>query len=168
MERTPPDGPACVIVDADHSPGDMAEVISSISCGCGYPVVVLRGKPNVREAVAVVRCGACDYLRNDTTGDALKSSVREALELDRSGGRRKLQRVRSRLGRLTRRERQVMKLVVQGLANKLIAEQLSVSVKTVEVHRSRVMRKMECGSLANLVRDAMAVEMAEQACGAGI
>jgi len=88
----------------------------------------------------------------------LLPAVRDALNGDEPAARRRIYRqvVLRRIATLTPREKQVMAMVVDGKSNKQIAAELDVSVKTVEVHRSRVMRKTEAGSLANLVQQAIA------------
>jgi FixJ family two-component response regulator len=86
--------------------------------------------------------------------DQLLDCVRRAIELDRHVRdlRRKRAGIADLIGRLTPRERDVLKLVVAGMANKVIASELGISQKTVEIHRGRVMKKMKAGSVADLVR----------------
>jgi len=158
----PPNDPACVVVDGDDGDIDLDRTVNEVSNGCGFPVVVVQRKPTVETAVSVIRRGACNYVGATSRAELLARSIAEALALDRRGHRLKLRDIRSRHRRLTPREQQVMDLVVAGLSNKAIADKLDVSVKTVEVHRSRVMRKMEATSLAALVRDAIVMETVEQ------
>ncbi len=122
------------------------------------PVIFLTGHADVPTAVDMVKRGAFDFCEKPFSDNALVDRVEEALE--RSRGRLREQRERGqlqqRLNELTERERDVMALVAKGLPNKLIADQLTISVRTVEVHRARVFDKMEVKSaveLANLLRE---------------
>ena len=108
-------------------------------------------------AVDSVKRGAFDFCEKPFSDNALVDRVEQALMLsqERLTTRTQQDFLQSRLGDLTDREREVMRLVVEGLPNKLIADQLDISVRTVEVHRSRVFDKMEVKSaveLANLMR----------------
>src|SRR3569832_2050955 len=105
----------------------------------------------------MVKRGAFDFCEKPFSDNALVDRVEQALKRsDEVLGARKAQGlVQARLAELTDRERDVMRLVVEGLPNKLIADQLDISVRTVEVHRARVFDKMEVKSaveLANLLR----------------
>ena len=121
------------------------------------PVIFLTGHGDVPTAVDAVKRGAFDFCEKPFSDNALVDRIEQALAastavLAASGQR---QRLRALLDELTERERDVMHLVVEGLPNKLIADQLDISVRTVEVHRARVFDKMEVKSaveLANLLR----------------
>jgi two-component system, LuxR family, response regulator DctR len=122
------------------------------------PVIFLTGHGDVPTAVAAVKRGAFDFVEKPFSDNALVDRALEALALSRaalarfeSGGQ-----LARRLAELTEREREVMALVIQGLPNKLMADQLDISVRTVEVHRARLFDKMQVKSaveLANLLRD---------------
>jgi two-component system response regulator DctR len=121
------------------------------------PVIFLTGHADVASAVAAVKRGAFDFVEKPFSDNALVDRIEQALTksaaaLEREHGARAL---RARLAELTEREREVMRLVVAGRPNKLIADELDISVRTVEVHRSRVFEKMDVRSaveLANLLR----------------
>jgi two-component system response regulator DctR len=122
-----------------------------------WPVIFLTGHADVPTAVDSVKRGAFDFCEKPFSDNALVDRVEQALALsqERLAARQTQQRLQSRLLELTERERDVMRLVVEGLPNKLIADQLDISVRTVEVHRARVFDKMEVKSaveLANLMR----------------
>jgi two-component system, LuxR family, response regulator DctR len=107
--------------------------------------------------VDMVKRGAFDFCEKPFSDNALVDRIEQALQRSRQTleARREQDRLRARLADLTERERDVMRLVVEGLPNKLIADQLDISVRTVEVHRARVFDKMEVKSaveLANLLR----------------
>lgn len=123
----------------------------------GMPVIFLTGHADVPTAVDAVKRGAFDFYEKPFSDNALVDRIEKALA--RSAAHLEQLRERSsleeRLHDLTERERDVMDLVVAGLPNKLIADQLDISVRTVEVHRSRVFDKMQVKSaveLANLLR----------------
>ena len=122
------------------------------------PVIFLTGHADVPTAVATVKRGAFDFCEKPFSDNQLVNRIEAALEqsaayLEASKAKHQ---VKDRLGELTDRERDVMRLVVEGLPNKLIADQLDISVRTVEVHRARLFDKMQVKSaveLANLLRD---------------
>ena len=125
------------------------------------PVIFLTGHGDVPTAVDAVKRGAFDFCEKPFSGNALVDRIEQALAQSALllQARRQAARVRARQAELTERERDVMHLVVEGLPNKLIADRLDISTRTVEVHRSRVFDKMEVKSaveLANLLRDGSA------------
>jgi len=121
------------------------------------PVIFLTGHADVPTAVDMVKRGAFDFCEKPFSDNALVDRVVEALDRSREvlAALREKGQLQTRLGELTDRERDVMQLVAKGMPNKLIADQLAISVRTVEVHRARVFDKMEVKSaveLANLLR----------------
>ena len=121
------------------------------------PVIFLTGHADVPTAVDAVKRGAFDFCEKPFSDNALVDRIELALE--KSGAHldamQRKHTVQRHLSELTERERDVMRLVVEGLPNKLIADQLDISVRTVEVHRARVFDKMQVKSaveLANLLR----------------
>ena len=122
--------------------------------GVDLPVIVITGHGDVPVAVRAMKTGAFDFIEKPFSDQMLLDRVREAMERHNQHRRMadQLDELRARQARLSTRERQVMDLVVQGKLNKQIAAELDLSPKTVEVHRSHVMTKMEAGSLAELVR----------------
>lgn len=123
------------------------------------PVIFMTGHADVATAVDAVKRGAFDFCEKPFSDNALADRVVLALGQSQSimQERLKVDMLRERQEELTDRERDVMRLVVEGLPNKLIADRLDISVRTVEVHRARVFDKMEVKSaveLANLLRNA--------------
>ncbi|MGA8390889.1 MAG: response regulator [Burkholderiaceae bacterium] len=152
--------PACLLLDV-RMPGmsGLALFERLIEWGLAevLPVIFLTGHADVPTAVDAVKRGAFDFCEKPFSDNALVDRIEQALELSAQVLEARVQKARlqSRLTELTERERDVMRLVVEGLANKLIADQLDISVRTVEVHRARVFDKMEVKSaveLANLLR----------------
>jgi len=122
------------------------------------PVIFLTGHGDVPTAVAAVKRGAFDFVEKPFSDNALVDRIEQALARSEAAIRARLAResVRRRLAELTDRERDVMRLVIEGRPNKLIADALDISVRTVEVHRARVFEKMDVRSaveLANLLRE---------------
>jgi two-component system response regulator FixJ len=122
--------------------------------GSRLPVIVMTGQAEIPVAVRAMKAGAVDFLVKPIDEGMLVAAVRRALEL----GRRSRQAqaasaaATARLAELTPREREVMDLLVAGLSNKAIAGELGASPRTVEVHRARVMEKLDVHSLPELVR----------------
>lgn len=156
-----PRAPSCLVLDM-RMPGTSGLVLFDKLAQGGLlpalPVIFLTGHGDVPTAVAVVKRGAFDFVEKPFSDNALVDRVEMALAHSahtlaqrRAGG----STARS-LAELTEREREVMRLVIQGQPNKLIAHHLRISVRTVEVHRARVFDKMKVKSaveLANLLRD---------------
>src|SRR3569832_2211693 len=121
------------------------------------PAIFLSGHADVPTAVSMVKRGAFDFCEKPFSDNALDDRVEQALRRSREVLHARVERreLQARLTELTDRERDVMRLVIEGLPNKLIADVLDISVRTVEVHRARVFDKMEVKSaveLANLLR----------------
>ena len=124
------------------------------------PVIFVTGHGDVPMAVSALKRGAVDFIEKPFNDQDMLRLVEACLELERTQRQARLWEAgaRRRVAALTDREREVMALVVAGKLNKQIGDELGISVKTVEVHRARVMDKMEAGSLAELVRAALAVK----------
>lgn len=121
------------------------------------PVIFLTGHADVPTAVAAVKRGAFDFCEKPFSDNALVDRVEQAIAQSAAGlaTHRHSQAIGERLSGLTEREREVMQRVIDGLANKQVADELEISVRTVEVHRARVFDKMGVKSaveLANLLR----------------
>ena len=128
--------------------------------GCNIPIVFITGHGDVPMAVEAVRMGAVDFLQKPFSDDDLMARIADALDIAARQREGELERmdIMDRIGTLTAREKEVMGQVVQGKANKVIAADLGVSQRTVEIHRARVMEKMQANSLAHLVRMVMVSE----------
>ena len=156
-----PQQAGCILLDV-RMPGQsglaLFETLLANGLARAWPVIFLTGHADVPTAVDSVKRGAFDFCEKPFSDNALVDRIEQALAL--SSQRLALQvmsaSVASRLAELTERERDVLRLVVGGLPNKLIADQLDISVRTVEVHVSRVFEKMCVKSaveLANLLRE---------------
>jgi two-component system response regulator DctR len=156
-----PTSPSCLLLDV-RMPGTSGLVLFERLIERGLldalPVIFLTGHGDVPTAVAAVKRGAFDFVEKPFADNALVDRIENALTKSAAAilKRRDTDSVQRRLAELTERERDVMRLVVEGRPNKLIADQLDISVRTVEVHRARVFEKMEVRSaveLSNLLRD---------------
>lgn len=154
--------PSCLLLDV-RMPGmsglALFDWLIERQLHLAMPVIFLTGHADVPTAVDAVKRGAFDFCEKPFSDNALVDRVVQALAQSQAflQARREAALVRQRHAELTEREREVMRLVVDGLPNKLIADRLAISVRTVEVHRSRVFDKMEVKSaveLANLLRSA--------------
>ncbi len=160
LGHTPESTPCCAVLDV-MMPGlsglevqqRMAELSSAI------PLIFITAHSTVPMSVQAMKGGAVDFLEKPFEEKALLAAIEQAL--DRHCAVRASLKLREDFsaheGTLTRREREVMGLVVKGFLNREIAQHLGIAVKTVKIHRQRMMKKMDAGSLAELV------SMAEQA-----
>ena len=153
-------GPCCLLLDV-RMPGMSGLALFDKLAARGLvelmPVIFLTGHADVPTAVDLVKRGAFDFCEKPFSDNALVDRVEQAIERSAAvlAARHRKDVLERRLTELTERERAVMRLVIAGLPNKLIADELDISVRTVEVHRARVFDKMEVKSaveLANLVR----------------
>jgi len=126
------------------------------------PIVFITGHGDVPMAVEAMQHGAVDFIQKPFRDQEFDRSYHQALEKDRDNraGLKQRDAIRRRMQQLTPREREVLELVTKGKANKVIAGDLNVSQRTVEIHRARVMEKMEACSLAHLVRMVIEAERA--------
>lgn len=148
--------PCCLLLDV-RMPGMSGLALFDLLLARGtvatMPVIFLTGHADVPTAVDSVKRGAFDFCEKPFSDNALVDRIEQALALsaERLEALRQQGEVRQRLEELTERERDVMRLVVEGIPNKLIADQLDISVRTVEVHRARVFDKMQVKSAVELV-----------------
>jgi FixJ family two-component response regulator len=124
------------------------------AAGAEWPVIFITGYGTVPAAVDAMRNGAMDFLEKPLRDEALWQAIRRALERDEAARRERACRamVAARLAKLSEGENQVLDLMLTGKTNREIAKEARVSVRTVEDRRARVMRKMEAGSLVELVQ----------------
>lgn len=155
LERYDADRPGCIILDV-RMPGMSGmelqrELLDSES---NLPIIFITAHGDVPMAVDAVRAGAVDFIqkpfRDDVLMDRIRTALRKNAELRITSARRT--ETAERIAGLTPRESEVMGMVVDGHPNKVIARRLGVSERTVEIHRSRVMHKMQAQTLAQLVR----------------
>ena len=151
----------CLVLDVrmpEMSGLEMHELL--VNRGSVLPVIFVTGHGDVPMAVSALQRGACDFIEKPFHNEDLLSRIQRALAVDcqKANRRKRSDAISQRLELLTLREREVMDLVVAGKLNKQIADELNISMKTVEAHRARVMDKMGARTLAELVRIALESE----------
>jgi len=156
------DRPGCLVLDI-RMPGMSGLELQEQLVGrrAILPIIFITGHGDVPMAVEAMQAGAMDFIQKPFHDQELLDRINQALTKDAEMRQsiKGLNGIRERLASLTQRERQVMNLVVHGKANKVIAGDLDLSQRTVEIHRARVMEKMQASSLAHLVR--MVIEIGE-------
>jgi FixJ family two-component response regulator len=163
LERAPLTGRGCILLDVKMPGMDGLELHESMAAaGISLPVIFLSGNSDIPMSVRAMKHGAIDFLVKPVEDEVLFQVMTEAIsrhdaELEATRDR---DRIVSRIAQLSAREHEVLKQVLQGRLNKQIGFALGIAEKTVKVHRSRVMEKMEAGSVADLVHmcDAAGIE----------
>ena len=156
-----PDEPGCLVLDVRMPGMSGIELLQQLNLsGAVIPVIFITGHGDVPMAVEAMQQGAFDFLQKPFRDQDLVDRIRRALDRDGRSRAALAQhaRIRGRLASLTPRERDVMALMTRGMANKVIAAELGISQRTVEIHRSRVMDKSGAASLAQLVRMTLDLE----------
>jgi len=160
MAHPKPDVPACLILDVDLP--DMSGLdLHRQADAEAPPVVFITGHGDIPSSVRAMKQGAVDFLTKPFEPPDLMQAVHAALLKDRDARatRAELAGLRRRFATLTTREREVLALVVSGLLNKQAAAELGISEITVQIHRGKIMQKMQADSLAQLVRMAGMLEI---------
>ena len=155
LESDTSDGPSCLVLDV-RMPGlsgiDLQKELDTM--GYTIPIIFITGYGDIPMSVRTMKRGAIDFLTKPFNDQDLLDAIHRAIEKDKQTRREQdeIGTIQQRVDSLTPREREVFSLVVTGMLNKQIAYDLGMSEKTVKVHRSRVMDKMQIDSLAELVR----------------
>jgi two-component system, LuxR family, response regulator FixJ len=155
LKSAPPLAGACVVTDVRMPGMSGIELAARISEADGaVPVIVITGHADVPLAIQAMKAGAADFIEKPFDDEAILSAIRTALA--RSGEEEQMQSKRrevvARIETLSRREREVVDGLVEGKANKVIAIDLDISPRTVEVYRANAMMKMQAKTLSDLVR----------------
>ena len=155
LAYTPPDRPACLVLDVRLPGPSGLDLQSALSeAGRDVPIVFITGHGTVPTSVRAMKGGAVDFLQKPFNDQELLDSVQRALRrsTEERADRAERAELERRVASLTPREREVLVLVVAGMLNKQIADKLGIAEKTIKVHRGRVMEKMQADSVADLVR----------------
>ena len=151
--------PGCLVLDVRMPGMDGLTLMEELSKrGVVVPVVVVTGHADVPLAVRAMRAGAVDFLEKPYTEERLLEAVEKALTADTQASQRRVETSKavSQVATLSPREREVLQALVDGKANKVIAHDLGISPRTVEVHRANLMDKLGARSLPELVRIGLA------------
>jgi FixJ family two-component response regulator len=158
LDKYDPAQPGCLVLDVRMPQMSGLELQEQLNLkGAVLPVIFITGHGDVPMAVEAMQAGAFDFLQKPFRDQDLIDRIQRALDKDRTNRAALNERtlIRERLQSLTPREREVLAMVTGGKANKIMAADLGVSQRTVEIHRARVMEKMSAASLAQLVRMVM-------------
>jgi two-component system response regulator FixJ len=152
----------CVITDVrmpDITGIDLLRRVKELKLD--IPVIVITGHGDITLAVDAMKIGAVDFLEKPFDDDLLIAAVRSALSSEADAAKRKAEKaeIHDKLAALSNRERQVLEGLVAGNPNKVIAFDLGISPRTVEIYRANVMTKMAANSLSDLVRMAMTADI---------
>ena len=156
-----PDVPACLVLDVQLPDINGLDLQRQTGHEGRPPIVFITGHGDIPTSVRAIKAGAVDFLTKPFKEEDLLPAIHAALAQDRAARRKRtdLAGLRQRLASLTGREREVLPLVVSGLLNKQAAAELGISEITVQIHRSKIMKKMAAESFAELVRMAGALEI---------
>jgi FixJ family two-component response regulator len=153
--------PCCMVLDVALPGLSGLELQKLVADRTDMPVIFLTGKGDVEMTVQAMKAGAVEFLTKPFRSDVLVSAIREALERSQRALARAaaMKSLRESYASLSRREREVMELVVSGLLNKQVGGELGISEITVKAHRGQVMRKMQADSLPALVKMAARLDL---------
>jgi len=164
------DRPACLVLDV-RMPGPSGIDLQAAlqETGRDVPIVFMTGHGDVSTSVRAMKGGAVDFLEKPFRAPELLACVQRGLARSRQSRVERAERIEieRRYATLTSRERDVLRLVVTGLLNKQIADNLGIAEKTVKIHRGHVIQKMKAGSVAELVRMAQRLGPPDSQAGAG-
>lgn len=164
LERESPAGPGCALIDVRMPGMDGLALQKALKeRGSTLPIVFLTGFADVASAVQAMKEGAVDFVEKPCARDVLLATVERALAIAAKTGHAAAEATRARalMESLTPREHDVLRLMVAGKPNKVMAYDLQISPRTVEIHRARVMEKLEAQSLSEAIRVALAAGVAD-------
>jgi two-component system response regulator FixJ len=162
LETAPRLEEGCILLDIRMPGIDGLELQALLNrLGCRLPIIVMTGQGEVQDAVTAIKAGAVDFIEKPFDHGRLLGAIREALAVNKGAGRdREIAQAAERVGALSPRERQVLDLLVTGRPNKVIAYDLGLSVRTVEVHRARMLDRLGTHNAAEAIRLAVLARLA--------
>ena len=148
--------PCCLVLDVRLPDLNGLELQDCLGSDRRLPIIFITGYGDVPTSVRAMKAGAVEFLEKPFEHDVLLSAIRQAIERSKTAihDDAEVRALQEAYATLTRREREIMELVVRGQMNKQVAAEFGISVNTVKVHRGRMMRKMKADSFAELVRQA--------------
>ncbi len=146
--------PGCILLDLEMSGLSGLDVLDSLAARDHPPIVMVSGHGDVSTCANAMKRGACDFLEKPVHAAQLRSVIVKAFmeDIAAQSARRITNAYNARIATLTRRERVVLQYVISGRLNKVTAQELGISEKTIKVHRARILRKMQVRSVAELTR----------------
>jgi FixJ family two-component response regulator len=153
--------PGCILLDVRMPGMSGMELLEQLKDhGILQPVIIITGHGDVPMAVRALKHGAFDFIQKPFNGQELLDRVNAALKLDRENRQhnKEIEGLRSHFDVLTAREREIMELVVVGDSSKIIGKKLGISSRTVDIHRSNIMKKLKIRSIAELVQSRLALD----------
>jgi two-component system response regulator FixJ len=158
LDNVNPATRGCLLLDV-RMPGQSGLELQQalIQKQIALPIIIMTGYADVPMAVQAMKAGAFDFIEKPFDNERLVQQVHVCLQMSEQVQSKQVQHLAAeeKIGRLSRRERQVMEMLVQGHQNRAIADKLGISPRTVEIHRARVMEKLEAHSLSDVVRIAL-------------
>ena len=148
----------CLVLDVRMPGISGIDLLSRLKrLGCGLPVIIMTGHADVAMAVRAMKAGVYDFIEKPYNDSLMLERIQTAIayDLDARKKQERIHEVNARLAKLTPRESEVLDYILKSTANKNIAAELGISIKTVELHRSNLMQKMQAGSVTELVRLAL-------------
>jgi two-component system response regulator FixJ len=164
LEAVPNMEHGCIVTDVRMPEMSGVELIGRLkTLGVKDPVIVITGHADVPMAIQAMKAGVADFLEKPFSDEAILGAIKSALarSTDREEADAEREAIDRRIASLSQRESEVMEGLVAGHANKVIAFDLSISARTVEVYRANVMTKMQAGSLSELVRMVTVARLAD-------
>lgn len=161
LDAYDPRHPGCLVLDVRMPGASGIELQEQLrETGFDIPIIVITGHADVATAVRAMKAGAVDFIEKPFSDQLLLDHIHRSIEqdLERRAEREHSLEIVNRRESLTPRQRRVMDLVVNGLSNRMMAQDLGISLKTVEAHRAKVMEKMKAHSVAELVKLAAVCE----------
>jgi FixJ family two-component response regulator len=154
--------PSCLALDVSLPDLNGLDLPKRLADRSDMPIIFITGYGDVPMPVQAMKAGAVEFLMKPFSDETLLSAIRQAIDQSRAAldRQQEIKVLRNRYASLSRREQEVMALVVTGRLNKQVGFDLGISEITVKAHRGRVMRKMEAGSLADLVNIAAKLRLA--------
>jgi len=154
--------PGCVLLDVRMPDINGMELHTKLrEKGATLPVIIVTGHADVSMAVRAMKAGAYDFIEKPYNDALMLERIQSAIayDLDNQKNRERIDEINQRVAKLTPREREVMSCVLRSMQNKVIATELGISVKTVELHRANLMAKMKASSPTELVRLALIADL---------
>jgi FixJ family two-component response regulator len=154
--------PSCLVLDVSLPDLNGLDLQKRLADRSDMPIIFITGYGDVPMTVQAMKAGAVEFLMKPFSDETLLSAIRQAIDQSRAAldQQQEIKVLRDRYASLSRREQEVMGLVVTGRLNKQVGFDLGISEITVKAHRGRMMRKMEAGSLADLVNMAAKLQLA--------